>query len=89
MGWDGRDAEAIRAFRGLLNVHVRTPDTQQWKQLQTQVRTRLQESPFYYKMEPHAKVVQLLQMRHTLWLIIAWQTRSSLKNLFHWRRFLF
>jgi hypothetical protein len=58
MGNDGRDNDALLAFRGILSIHVREPTTERWQEFKKEVRRRMQDPPFYITLADSEKVSQ-------------------------------
>ena len=56
MGEDGRDAEALEAFDGLLNIHLKTPEVDTYEAFKKEVRLWVAEEPFNRPMEPDQEV---------------------------------
>ena len=56
MGEDGRDGDAARAFNGLLNIHIKTPDVPNYDVFKAKVREKVAEEPFNRKMLPEEEV---------------------------------
>ena len=50
MGDDGRDEEATRAFQGLINIHIKKPNTEEYRQFEERVATANAKPPFNYVM---------------------------------------
>ena len=60
MGNDGRDNDALLAFRGILSIHVREPTTEKWQQFKKEVRRRMQDPPFYITLAESEKVTNII-----------------------------
>lgn len=56
MGNDGRDIDALLAFRGILSIHVREPTTEKWLEFKKEVRRQMQYHPFYITLAESEKV---------------------------------
>ena len=56
MGNDGRDADAALAFRGILSIHVREPTTELWTEFKKEVREKMNDFPFYIKLDESEQV---------------------------------
>ncbi|XP_070568265.1 atrial natriuretic peptide receptor 1-like isoform X2 [Ptychodera flava] len=56
MGNDGRDFEADYAFNAVLNIHIRSPDTDEYYAFEDEVRKKLKDPPFYYELPDDVSV---------------------------------
>lgn len=56
MGNDTRDKEALEAYNGILNVHLRTPDSPTWKNFTAEIRRRVAAPPYNKPLPADTKV---------------------------------
>ncbi|RDD47549.1 Atrial natriuretic peptide receptor 1 [Trichoplax sp. H2] len=80
MGADNRDNEALDAYNGMLNVHLRTPDSPRWKNFTADIRRRVAAPPYNKPLAADAKVDTYAGTLHDAIILYALALNDTLQE---------
>nr|QNG40927.1 ANPR-like 4 [Placozoa sp. H4] len=80
MGNDTRDQEALEAYNGMLNVHLKTPDSPTWKNFTTEIRRRVAAPPYNKPLPANEKVDTYAGTLHDAIILYALALNATLQE---------
>jgi len=63
MGDDGRDEDAIRAFQGLINIYIKKPISDEYRNFEERVKMTNVNPPFNYVMSKGETVSIIISLK--------------------------